>query len=127
MSSENRSCPSLCEQTDGHLTQSCPSNASSKIIIIKRQLCRSQNRLTEKLIFEGTQFFHQSSLCDKIYRHELGLKLHEKFCPYANQLVRSETTSFQWVRCVLVFNNPIQMKEHILKKHNGNWRETTSR
>ena len=80
-----------------------------------------------KIIFEGTQNFYQCNNCNKIYGHELGLKLHKKFCPFASKIILSETTSFQCVRCSLVFDNAIEMREHVLKKHKRNWRETLLR
>ena len=80
-----------------------------------------------KTIFEGSQKFYQCINCDKIYNHELGLNLHTKFCPFASEIVISGTESFQCAKCVLIFDNPIQMREHILKKHNGDWRETIHR
>ena len=81
----------------------------------------------QKIIFSRTQNFYQCIQCDKIYTHETGLKLHEKFCPFASQIIRSKTSSFQCARCVLEFDNHIQMRDHILRKHNGNWKETTYR
>ena len=80
-----------------------------------------------KIIFEGTQNFFQCINCDKIYGHKLGLKLHEKFCPFASQIILSETTSFQCVRCSLVFDNGYSDERASFKKHNGNWRETLLR
>ena len=82
-----------------------------------------------KIFVQAPENYFQCAFCDKIYRHQLGLKLHDKICPFSKQHSRTflEEASFQCFCCNINFNNQIQIREHILKKHNGDWRVATRR
>ena len=83
---------------------------------------------SRKILTLASEQYFQCVLCDKIYRHQLGLKMHNKVCPYS-QLSRvfSKEPTFQCISCNLRFNNIIQSKEHILKKHGGDYKVSTRR
>ena len=84
---------------------------------------------SRKILTRKSENYFQCILCDKIYNHELGLKLHDNICPYSQQLCRkfpSEAT-FECISCGLSFNNKIQSKEHIIKIHGGDYKISARR
>ena len=84
---------------------------------------------SRKVFVQGPEHFSQCAQCDKMYRNKLGVRLHDKVCPFFNQLSINQLNekSYECLCCGIEFNNQIQIKEHILKKHNGDWKVATRR
>ena len=83
---------------------------------------------SRKILTLKSKSYFQCIPCDKIYKHELGLRLHKKKCPYSSKL--SETSydlTFKCICCGLRFNNIFQSKEHILKIPGGDYKVSTRR
>ena len=68
------------------------------------------------LFEEAPEHYFQCGHCDKVYRHQLGIKIHRKICPFLKQLSKKslDEASFQCLCRNPEFNNHIQVKKHIL-------------